>query len=111
MSAAVDRATSLHTMPKNAALAVCARGRQRLNCALEAVKHMRFPRQRHLKRLVIVVATHFTLCHRDSFVFFGHAKAVLSPDECTKSPHPFTFPSKRDISITRTPHDPRSHTS
>jgi hypothetical protein len=67
------------------AAAMIANRRKKVYRTLEAVKHVSFARRRHLERLIIIVATYFTLCHtlppsqaenRDSFFLWGATTSV-----------------------------------
>jgi hypothetical protein len=63
MLAAENLITVLDAMPDDAAAAVGARGRQRVNRAFEGIERVALAVQRHRKRLGIVVAANFTNGH------------------------------------------------
>ncbi|HJS18704.1 MAG TPA: hypothetical protein VJ785_08140, partial [Anaerolineales bacterium] len=58
----------LHAVPDDHASAVSTFGSQCMDRALETVEHVGFAPQYHFKRLIILVSTDFTLCHRSSFL-------------------------------------------
>jgi hypothetical protein len=64
VSAAVKLAISdLHAVPDDHASTVGAPGRQGMDRAFEAVKHVRLIPHHHFKRLIIFISADFTLSH------------------------------------------------
>src|SRR6266545_2059487 len=63
VGATVKVSVSLYPVPNYLTAAVRTLRRHGLNCALKAIKNMRFARCSNLKCPVILVATGFTACH------------------------------------------------
>src|SRR6185437_3974615 len=63
IGAAVERAFALDAVSDDFAAAVRARGRKRVNRALERVEGVGFTLHGHGERFVVVVPAHFTFCH------------------------------------------------
>jgi hypothetical protein len=64
VSATVEYSVGLYSMADYFTAAMRTLRRHSLNCALKAIKNMRFARCSNLECLVIVIATGFTTCHR-----------------------------------------------
>ena len=64
MGAAVEGSMSFNAMPDDPAATVCARRRECMNRALEAVAYMRLAVHDHLEGFVVLVPTHLTGYHR-----------------------------------------------
>ena len=63
MDTAEDFSVRFHTVADDTAAAVRANRRQRVNCALEAIKGMAFSAHDDFKRLVIIVLADFAFSH------------------------------------------------
>src|SRR5262249_31302136 len=63
MLTAIEGARLLEPVTDDTDAAMRARGRQRMDCAFEAVKAVRLAVLNHLKRLVVVVPAGFADCH------------------------------------------------
>ena len=63
MNAAIDLSIGFHTVPHDAAIAVRAHRRQRMNRAFEAIECVMFSGYDHFKRLVIFILANFACSH------------------------------------------------
>jgi hypothetical protein len=66
MRTTVENAIGFDAVADNAATAMRARWRKRVNRALEAVEHVRATLMPDLERFVVVVSAHFTFSHESS---------------------------------------------
>jgi len=85
MRAAKELAIFLNAMPYDSAPAMLAEGRQQLNGALKAIKHMSTPLHRYSKRLVVRVPAGFALGLIQGFL---HKVWIRSRQHCGR---PFTY--------------------
>jgi hypothetical protein len=69
MRAAIEGALSLDAMADDFAVAVFASGGQRVDGAFEAIEIMRFPMDRNLNGLVVIVSANFTFVHKHPLTF------------------------------------------
>jgi hypothetical protein len=63
MGATIEGSIGLYSVPNDLTAAVLASRGKSSNGAFKAVEHMRPTSQEHLKGLIVLVATDFTLCH------------------------------------------------
>jgi hypothetical protein len=63
MRATKETAVRFHAVAYDLAPAVVAHGRERVNGALETVKHVRAAGLNQLKSFIVIVTTYFTLGH------------------------------------------------
>jgi hypothetical protein len=66
MDTAEDFAFFFNAVANNPTPAVRTLGRQGMNCALEAVEHMRLAGEGHLERFVVIISANFTESHKMS---------------------------------------------
>jgi hypothetical protein len=63
VNAAIDGIVFFDAVPNDPTAAMLANGRQRMNCAFEAVKGVRASAHHHVERLVVFVTADFASGH------------------------------------------------